>query len=93
MILTQCTANKPLLLVIPPEGITIPCPIHEKGHFVKGSSMLLVEDGKQPSWRELLPMGEDPRPHKELVHDPNKPVTHAIPQADGYSGPASWLEE
>jgi hypothetical protein len=32
----QCTANKPLWMVIPEEGITIPCPVHPKGHFIKG---------------------------------------------------------
>ncbi len=35
----QCTVGKPLLMVIPPEGITLYCPIHPKGHFIKGSSI------------------------------------------------------
>lgn len=29
----QCTAHKPLLIIIPPEGTIIPCPVHLKGHF------------------------------------------------------------
>lgn len=29
----QCTLHKPLLIVIPPEGVTIPCPVHPEGHF------------------------------------------------------------
>ena len=32
----MCTALKPLMMVIPSEGITISCPIHEKGHFIRG---------------------------------------------------------
>lgn len=32
----RCTRGKPLLMIIPPEGITIPCDIHPEGHFVYG---------------------------------------------------------
>jgi hypothetical protein len=35
-----CTAGKPLLMVIPAGGTTIPCPVHEDGHFVYGSPTL-----------------------------------------------------
>lgn len=33
-----CTLHKALCLVIPPNGITIFCPIHKKGHFIMNSS-------------------------------------------------------
>lgn len=32
---SQCTMNKPLLLVIPPGGIHVACPIHGS-HFLVG---------------------------------------------------------
>jgi hypothetical protein len=34
--LLECTARKPLLMVIPSEGTTIPCPVHPEGHFITG---------------------------------------------------------
>lgn len=33
----QCTAGKPLSMVIPEKGIIIACPVHPEGHFVKGN--------------------------------------------------------
>lgn len=44
MIVDQCTALKPIWMVIPPEGITIPCPVHPKGHFLKGPSVSWSDD-------------------------------------------------
>jgi len=37
---SQCILNKPLLMVIPPEGIVLPCPVHPGGHFVHGSPVM-----------------------------------------------------
>ena len=36
----SCTRGKPLLMVIPPEGITISCPVHPNGHFIKGPNRI-----------------------------------------------------
>ena len=36
----QCTLNKPLLMVIPPDGCDICCPIHGK-HRIFGTQVLL----------------------------------------------------
>lgn len=41
--LRDCTANKPLLMVIPPEGTTITCPIHPQGHFIQGTAIYLSD--------------------------------------------------
>jgi hypothetical protein len=35
----QCTLNKPLWMVIPPEGVHLSCPVHPEGHHVFGSSV------------------------------------------------------
>ena len=37
----RCTARQPLMMVIPPQGVTISCPIHKGGHFIRGSSIRL----------------------------------------------------
>lgn len=41
-----CTRGKPLLMVIPPEGTTISCPIHPAGHFCERSADYLDEFGE-----------------------------------------------
>lgn len=33
----QCILGKPIWMVIPPEGIHMPCPAHPEGHHVFGS--------------------------------------------------------
>lgn len=33
----QCTLSKPLLIVIPPKGIHLSCPVHSAGHHIYGS--------------------------------------------------------
>jgi hypothetical protein len=35
----QCVLNKPLYMVIPPEGIHLSCPAHSEGHHVFGSQV------------------------------------------------------
>lgn len=38
---TICTLNQPLWMVIPPYGVTLPCPIHKGGHFITGSAVYM----------------------------------------------------
>ncbi len=33
---TECVLNKPIFMVIPPQGVHLPCPAHPKGHHVYG---------------------------------------------------------
>lgn len=35
----SCILNKPMCMVIPPEGIHLDCPIHPGGHHLYGSSV------------------------------------------------------
>jgi hypothetical protein len=35
----ECTLNKPLWMVIPPEGAHLSCPIHPNGHHIYGPSV------------------------------------------------------
>jgi hypothetical protein len=32
-----CSLTQPLLMVIPPDGVILPCPIHAQGHFIAPS--------------------------------------------------------
>jgi hypothetical protein len=34
--LAHCVLNKPLFMVIPPEGVHLNCPVHPEGHHVHG---------------------------------------------------------
>ena len=51
----QCSLNKPLWMVIPPEGVHLSCPIHPQGHHVFGSrisySITVWKDGGYRAWR------------------------------------------
>ncbi len=38
----RCTAWKPLMMVIPPDGITISCPVHKDGHFIRAPQVRLT---------------------------------------------------
>jgi len=35
----QCVLNKPLMMVIPPDGAHLSCPAHAEGHHVFGSQV------------------------------------------------------
>lgn len=37
-----CTLNKPIWMVIPPEGTHISCPVHGK-HWLRGSGMVVLK--------------------------------------------------
>ena len=39
----QCTLRKPLMMVIPTKGITISCPIHKNGHFIRGRDNMVQQ--------------------------------------------------
>jgi hypothetical protein len=34
----RCTLGKTIWMVLPPGGVTLPCPMHAKGHFIRGSA-------------------------------------------------------
>jgi hypothetical protein len=38
--LEECSLNKPVLMVIPDEGIIISCPCHLEGHFIRPSVVI-----------------------------------------------------
>jgi hypothetical protein len=40
----QCTLNKPLWIVIPPEGIHLSCPVHPEGHHIYGHGITWMND-------------------------------------------------
>lgn len=62
---SQCTLNKPLWMVIPPEGVHIPCPVHPEGHHIYGSPVTWMEtpmrrednlpDRRNEPWGEYSP--------------------------------------
>ena len=35
-----CSMNQPLMMVIPPEGVIIPCHAHPDGHFIRPSAFV-----------------------------------------------------
>lgn len=37
--LSQCTMNRPLSMVIPPQGVHLSCPVHPAGHHIFGSQV------------------------------------------------------
>jgi len=37
----QCTAHKPLLMVIPPGGTHLSCPVHPEGHHIYGPPQVM----------------------------------------------------
>jgi hypothetical protein len=39
--LMECTAHKPLLMVVPPEGAHISCPVHPEGHHISGPPQVI----------------------------------------------------
>ncbi len=43
----QCVLNKPLMIVIPPEGMHLSCPVHPEGHHVFGTGVVWCE--QQPT--------------------------------------------
>jgi hypothetical protein len=55
------------MIVIPPEGIHLPCPVHPEGHHIYGSGIVWCENN--------LP---DPanKPWCEYEHDPSKDLTY-----------------
>lgn len=36
---SQCILNKPLMMVIPPGGVHLPCPCHPEGHHIRGTEI------------------------------------------------------
>lgn len=38
---SQCVLNKPLHMVIPPQGAHLSCPVHPDGHHIFGSQVML----------------------------------------------------
>lgn len=37
--LSQCCLNKPLMMVIPPGGVHLSCPVHPEGHHIHGQQV------------------------------------------------------
>ena len=60
----DCTLNKPLWLVIPPEGIHLSCPVHPEGHHIYGSIVTCSTPIQGPTY------GYDPS--KDLTYDSTK---------------------
>lgn len=56
---SQCVLNKPLWMVIPPEGIHLACPVHPEGHHVYGTTITGVDYQHDPS--------------KDLTYDSTRP--------------------
>lgn len=45
---SQCVLNKPLMMVIPPGGVHLSCPVHSDGHHIFGPSVTWMES--KPEW-------------------------------------------
>ena len=57
---SQCVLNKPLMMVIPPGGIHLECPVHPEGHHVFGQQVYMGERPKyERSWDNNLPDPND----------------------------------
>lgn len=50
----QCVLNKPLMMVIPPGGVRLSCPVHPEGHHVFGSQVYMG-DPAPVRWDNNLP--------------------------------------
>ncbi len=70
---SQCTLNKPLWMVIPPEGVHISCPAHPEGHHIYGSSITWTET---PMWKEDNLPAPWSKPWCEYEHDQSKDLTY-----------------
>ena len=69
---SQCTLNKPIWMVIPPEGVHISCPVHPEGHHIYGSPVTWGE----PFWKENNLPDPANTPWCEYGHDPSKDLTY-----------------
>jgi hypothetical protein len=63
----QCVLNKPLMMVIPPGGVHLECPVHPEGHHVFGSPLVYCQD----SSRKFADYEHDPS--KDLTYDSTRP--------------------
>ena len=52
---SQCVLNKPLMMVIPPGGVHLDCPVHPEGHHVFGSEIHFMSDPAPVKWDNNLP--------------------------------------
>jgi hypothetical protein len=88
----QCTLNKPIWMVIPPEGVHISCPVHPEGHHIYGSPITSWEipmwkennlpDPANTPWCESKGLTYEHDPSKDLTYDSTKPYGTAT----GFTG-------
>lgn len=62
---SQCVLNKPLFMVIPPEGAHLTCPVHPDGHHVFGSGITWMSQAQ--------PIDYSHDPSKDLTYDSTQP--------------------
>jgi hypothetical protein len=72
---SQCILNKPLMMVIPPGGVHLDCPVHPEGHHIFGPPSPWMET---PTWADFdstyRPIEYDHDPSKDLMYDSTHPV-------------------
>ena len=75
----QCVLNKPLFMVIPPEGVHLECPVHPERHHVFGPGITWMRQPYMNPFRfeqdDNLPDPWD-KPWCEYQHDASKDLTY-----------------
>ena len=70
---SQCVLNKPIWMVIPPEGIHLSCPVHPEGHHIYGTQITCQTS-------PIVEYQHDPS--KDLTYDSTRPYGTAT----GFTG-------
>jgi hypothetical protein len=68
---SQCVMHKPLMMVIPPGGVHLDCPVHPEGHHIHGPQAWLAQN---------IDYSHDPS--KDLTYDSTRPFGTAT----GFTG-------
>lgn len=71
----RCTLNQPLMMVIPPEGVHLDCPVHSAGHHIFGSGVSWME--KPTMWKHNYdtPYVDSTYRPIDYQRDPSKDLT------------------
>ncbi len=70
---SQCVLNKPLMMVIPPGGVHLECPIHPEGHHVFGPQITWMDEPIRYNREDNLPdPANKPWCEYDMLYRPNQ---------------------
>ena len=62
---SRCVLNQPLMMVIPPGGVHLECPVHSEGHHVFGPQVTFCENN-------LPERGSEPTCGYDMMYRPDQ---------------------